>query len=96
MVAAVEVSNGKAIAVKCDVGVEADILNLFKQADGFGKLGVLVNNAGVVDKTARVDEMSAERLARRRPERRGWKLTRRSAAGSGPRLEQRRRPLLPP
>jgi NAD(P)-dependent dehydrogenase (short-subunit alcohol dehydrogenase family) len=50
--------------VKCDVGVEADILKLFKEADGFGKLGVLVNNAGVVDMTARVDEMSAERLTR--------------------------------
>ncbi len=64
VVAKIEASNGKAIAVKCDVGVEADILHLFKEADGFGKLGALVNNAGVVDKTARVDEMSAERLAR--------------------------------
>lgn len=64
VVGAIEANNGKAIAVKCDVGHEADILNLFKQADAFGKLGVLVNNAGVVDATARVDEMSAERLAR--------------------------------
>ncbi|MBN9580940.1 MAG: SDR family oxidoreductase [Afipia sp.] len=64
VVAAIEASNGKAIAVKCDVGVEADILHLFKEADGFGRLGALVNNAGVVDRTARVDEMSAERLAR--------------------------------
>lgn len=64
VVGAIEARNGKAIAVKCDVGHEADILNLFKQADAFGKLGVLVNNAGVVDATARVDEMSAERLAR--------------------------------
>jgi NAD(P)-dependent dehydrogenase (short-subunit alcohol dehydrogenase family) len=64
VVASIESKNGKAIAVKCDVGVEADILDLFKQADGFGKLGVLVNNAGVVDMTARVDEMSAARLMR--------------------------------
>jgi NAD(P)-dependent dehydrogenase (short-subunit alcohol dehydrogenase family) len=64
VVATIEASNGKAIAVKCDVGVEADILHLFKEADKFGKLGALVNNAGVVDKTARVDEMSAERLVR--------------------------------
>lgn len=62
VVAKIEASNGKAIAVKCDVGVEADILHLFKEADNFGKLGALVNNAGVVDKTARVDEMSAARL----------------------------------
>ncbi len=64
VVAKIEASNGKAIAVKCDVGVEADILDLFKQADSFGKLGALVNNAGVVDMTARVDEMSAARLMR--------------------------------
>lgn len=64
VVAKIAGSNGKAIAVKCDVGNEADILALFKQADAFGKLGALVNNAGVVDATARVDEMSAERLTR--------------------------------
>ena len=64
VVAKIESSNGKAIAVKCDVGIEADILDLFKKADAFGKLGVLVNNAGVVDMTARVDEMSASRLTR--------------------------------
>ena len=64
VVGTIEARNGKAIAVKCDVGVEADILKLFKAADGFGKIGVLVNNAGVVDMTARVDEMSAERLTR--------------------------------
>ena len=64
VVAKIESSNGKAIAIKCDVGVEADIFDLFKKADAFGKLGVLVNNAGVVDKTARVDEMSAARLTR--------------------------------
>lgn len=64
VVALIGKSNGKAIAVKCDVGSEADILDLYKQADAFGPLGALVNNAGVVDLTARVDEMSAERLHR--------------------------------
>lgn len=64
VVGQIEASNGKALAVKCDVGSEADILELYKQADAFGSLGVLVNNAGVVDMTARVDEMSAERLHR--------------------------------
>jgi NAD(P)-dependent dehydrogenase (short-subunit alcohol dehydrogenase family) len=32
-VAAIEAKNGKAIAVKCDVGREHDILELFKAAD---------------------------------------------------------------
>lgn len=64
VVAQIDGNNGKAVAIKCDVGVEAEILDLFKKADAFGKLGVLVNNAGVVDMTARVDEMSAARLTR--------------------------------
>jgi NAD(P)-dependent dehydrogenase (short-subunit alcohol dehydrogenase family) len=63
VVAQIEGKNGKAIAVKCDVGSEADILALFKAADEFGTLGALVNNAGIVGKSGvRVDEMSAERI----------------------------------
>ncbi len=64
VVSAIEAKNGKAIAVKCDVGHESDILALFKAADKFGTLGALVNNAGIVGPTARVDEMSAERIQR--------------------------------
>ena len=64
VVDAIEKKNGKAIAVKCDVGEESDILELFKAADKFGTLGALVNNAGIVGKTSRVDEMSAERIQR--------------------------------
>ena len=48
VVALIERKNGKAIAVKCDVGSEADILALFEAADEFGTLGALVNNAGIV------------------------------------------------
>jgi NAD(P)-dependent dehydrogenase (short-subunit alcohol dehydrogenase family) len=63
VVAGIEAKNGKAIAVKCDVGKEADILKLFEAADKFGTLGALVNNAGIVGKSGvRVDEMSAERI----------------------------------
>ena len=64
VVAQIGASNGKAIAVKCDVGSESDILALFKAADGFGSLGALVNNAGIVGPTARVEDMSAERIQR--------------------------------
>jgi NAD(P)-dependent dehydrogenase (short-subunit alcohol dehydrogenase family) len=64
VVAEIEVKNGKATAVKCDVAVEADILALFNAADKFGTLGALINNAGIVGKTSRVDEMSAERIER--------------------------------
>ncbi len=63
VVSQIEGRNGKAIAVKCDVAHESDILALFKAADGFGTLGALVNNAGIVGKSGvRVDEMSAERI----------------------------------
>lgn len=64
VVAQIERSNGKAMAIKCDVGSEHDILQLFKAADSFGTLGALVNNAGIVGTTSRVDEMSAERIQR--------------------------------
>ena len=64
VVSAIEAKNGKAIAVKCDVGNESDILALFEAADQFGTLGVLVNNGGIVGRTSRVDEMSAERIQR--------------------------------
>ena len=63
VVAAIEGKNGKAIAVKCDVGNESDILAMFKAADGFGTLGALVNNAGIVGKSGvRVEDMTAQRI----------------------------------
>lgn len=61
-VAAIEAGNGKALAVRCDVGIESDILGLFKAADGFGMLGALVNNAGIVGQTARVETLTADRI----------------------------------
>ena len=58
-------AGGKAIAVQADVANEADILAMFDKVDAkLGRLTALVNNAGVVDVTARVDEMSVERLKR--------------------------------
>jgi NAD(P)-dependent dehydrogenase (short-subunit alcohol dehydrogenase family) len=64
VVATIEAAKGKAIAVKCDVAEEADILALFKAADAFGTLGALVNNAGIVGMTARLEDMPAERIQR--------------------------------
>jgi NAD(P)-dependent dehydrogenase (short-subunit alcohol dehydrogenase family) len=56
---------GKAIAIQADVADEAQVLAMFGQVDReLGRLTGLVNNAGVIDVTARVDEMSVARLKR--------------------------------
>lgn len=55
----------KGIAVQADVAVEADVLRMFREVDQkLGKVTALVNNAGIVDKSARVDELTAERINR--------------------------------
>lgn len=61
----IRASGGTAITVQADVAVEANVLAMFKKVDAkLGRLTALVNNAGVVDMTSRVDAMSAERLQR--------------------------------
>lgn len=58
-------AGGQAIAVQADVADEAQILAMFEAVDAqLGRLTALVNNAGVVDRPQRVDEMSCERLKR--------------------------------
>ena len=64
VVDAITAKGGKALAVRSDVGVEADVLALFQAADGLGRLAALVNNAGVVDLKSDVADMSAARLLR--------------------------------
>jgi NAD(P)-dependent dehydrogenase (short-subunit alcohol dehydrogenase family) len=65
LVEAIEQAGGEALAIKGDVGSEADIQAMFESIDhAFGPLDALVNNAGVVDRRARVDEMSGARLER--------------------------------
>ncbi|KRD50172.1 SDR family oxidoreductase [Ensifer sp. ENS10] len=65
VVGAIEAAGGSAIAVQGDVGSEADIQAMFAAVDAaFGRLDGLVNNAGIVGPTARIDEMSVERLER--------------------------------
>jgi NAD(P)-dependent dehydrogenase (short-subunit alcohol dehydrogenase family) len=65
VVSEIKKAGGNAIAIKGDVGNAADIVSMFEAIDRhFGRLDGLVNNAGIVDYIARVDEMSAERLER--------------------------------
>ena len=56
---------GSAITVQADVADEAQVLAMFEKVDAkLGRLTALVNNAGVVDRTERVDAMSVARLKR--------------------------------
>ncbi|WP_210542434.1 SDR family oxidoreductase [Rhodoferax sp. PAMC 29310] len=65
MVRLIRAGGGQAMAIQADVGVEAEVLALFKRIDAkLGPLTALVNNAGVVDVASRVDEVTTERLRR--------------------------------
>lgn len=65
LVAEIQADGSEAFAVKGDVGNDADVLAMFAAVDRtFGGLDAFVNNAGVVDRKARVDEMDVERLER--------------------------------
>ncbi len=61
----IRASGGQAIAVQANVASEAQVLAMFDRIDAkLGRLTALVNNAGVIDVPARVDEMSFDRLKR--------------------------------
>jgi len=65
VVRTIRAGGGTAIAVQADVGDEAQVTSMFEKVDAkLGRLTALVNNAGVVDVQARVDEMSVARLER--------------------------------
>ncbi|MBT9523853.1 MAG: SDR family oxidoreductase [Rhizobacter sp.] len=65
VVQAIEAAGGRALALQADVADEAQVLAMFRRIDAeLPPLAGLVNNAGVIDLGARVDEMSVERLQR--------------------------------
>jgi len=65
VVAQVKAAGGRAIAIKADVGVEHDVVEMFRSVDReLGPLDCLVNNAGIVDVKSRVSEMSVARVER--------------------------------
>lgn len=60
-----EKTGRKAIAVGGDVSIEADVLRMFETIDrSLGRITALVNNAGIVDVRARVEEMGVARMRR--------------------------------
>jgi NAD(P)-dependent dehydrogenase (short-subunit alcohol dehydrogenase family) len=64
-VTAIAAAGGAAIAVPADVSVEADVVGLFRAVDErLGRLTALVNNAGILERQARVEHMDAARIDR--------------------------------
>jgi NAD(P)-dependent dehydrogenase (short-subunit alcohol dehydrogenase family) len=57
--------DGKAAAVQADISKEEDILRLFSETDRlFGNLQSLINNAGILERQMRLEEMEVSRLNR--------------------------------
>lgn len=58
-------SGGQAMALQADVSREDEVMAMFARMDAkWGPLAALVNNAGVVDVSSRVDAMGLARLSR--------------------------------
>ena len=55
---------GEARAIRADVARESEVNSLFDEAARLGPLKVLVNNAGILERQCRLDEMDAGRFER--------------------------------
>lgn len=65
VVEAIRASGARAVAIAGDVAREADVLSLFDSCEReLGPLAALVNNAGILERHMRVDEMSVGRIER--------------------------------
>jgi NAD(P)-dependent dehydrogenase (short-subunit alcohol dehydrogenase family) len=65
VVAAINGKGGLALAVQTDVALESDVVRLFECVDrALGPVTALVNNAGILEPQARVEEMDAARITR--------------------------------
>ena len=65
VVADIEKAGSQAIAVAGDMSSERDVISMFETTDAkLGRLDVLINNAGIVDRQSRVEDYTLERLQR--------------------------------
>jgi NAD(P)-dependent dehydrogenase (short-subunit alcohol dehydrogenase family) len=65
LVAQIHTDGGTAIAVGADVASEPDVVRLFETVDAqLGPLTALVNNAGILETQARVEQIDAARIDR--------------------------------
>jgi len=65
LVEQINASGGQAISFAADVGQQDQVSELFEFVDTeLGHLDALVNNAGIIDRKARIEEMDQQRLER--------------------------------
>jgi NAD(P)-dependent dehydrogenase (short-subunit alcohol dehydrogenase family) len=65
VVAGIQAAGGTALAVGADVAVEDAVVRLFETVDAaLGPLTALVNNAGILEKQTRVEQINAARIDR--------------------------------
>ncbi|MNF78513.1 Glucose 1-dehydrogenase [compost metagenome] len=65
LVREIEAGGGRALALCADVGDETQVLRMFETLDReFGRLDVLVNNAGMLERQMRLEDMDVARLDR--------------------------------
>jgi len=65
VVSEIQAEGGQAIAVAADVSVEREVMRLFETVDAeLGTVSALVNNAGILEKQMRVEDMDAARINR--------------------------------
>jgi NAD(P)-dependent dehydrogenase (short-subunit alcohol dehydrogenase family) len=63
IVAHIKSAGGKAIAVKADVAILADVTRMFDETEqAFGPITALVNSAGITGKSSRLDEADDETI----------------------------------
>ncbi len=61
----IEASGGRALAVAADISVEAEVTKLFTVIDeNMGPIAALVNNAGILERQTRLEDIDAARLQR--------------------------------
>ena len=62
IVRGIEAAGGRASALRVDVTSEEDVVEGFKRIDELGKIGVVVNNAGITGGRARVESVTARMI----------------------------------
>jgi NAD(P)-dependent dehydrogenase (short-subunit alcohol dehydrogenase family) len=61
---AIRSEGGEARAVAGDIAREADVIRMFDEAASMGRIAALVNNAGILERQTRLDDMEAARFER--------------------------------